>query len=183
MKKFLIWVLSIIIIGALLAYGFYRFYLPDVVVNAITSGDELPDYLPENIRNKIAPYKEAVNKSADQVIHELHEHDIPVTEFIEAINQVYPQHIQAAVDEAKTQNVRTTDEAFDIIKKHFPAEFDLEPLREPFNDNVNMKMINKALSGLNANKNAEIDLDMTKEIATKVLTQKEKEYQQSSGGL
>jgi hypothetical protein len=183
MKKFLIWVLSIIIIGALLAYGFYRFYLPDVVVNAITSGDELPDYLPENVRNKIAPYKETVNKSADQVIRELHERNIPVTEAIEAINQVNPEHIMEAVAEINTQNIRTTDEAFDIIKKHFPAEFDMEALREPFNDNVNMKMINKAVNGLNANKNAEIDLDMTKEIATKVLAQKEKEYQKNSGGL
>jgi len=175
MKKiaFLITFLAIASVGA---YIFYRFYLPDFVADAMTK-DDVPDYLPKRVQKKIAALKAPVNAGAEEVVKEIHKANIPMDKVLAMIDNTTEDQAYTMLDELNHTKPNTTDQVFDIAKKYFPADFDIEVLRKPFNQNVNIKMIKKGIQYGNTNrKRKNIDIEVAKEIAKKILIEKEKEF-------
>ena len=179
MKKFLIWVIGLIVIFTAGGFIFYRFYLPQIVANAIVD-DHTPAYVPQFVEARMKKYKAPLNKGASQVIREIHKSNVSLEQILAAIDNTETREVYAALSEMEQFSPRTTDEVFDIAKKHVQADFDVEVLRKPFNENVDMKMVKRALdyAGARAEEEA-MDTEMAKAVFKKLLIQKEKEYRQS----
>jgi hypothetical protein len=174
--RFISWTLIILIILGAGAFIFYRYYLADVVANAIVEGD-VPSYVPENMKKKIAKIKVPLNKGAEDIIVQIHKSGIPLKKVLDAVDQIDQSQINDALNELQSMKITNTNQAFDIFKKYIPEDFDAESLREPFNKNVDMSMIKRAEGYAESYHNNEaIDTDMLKSIVKKILIQKEKEF-------
>ena len=179
MKKFLIWIIGLFVVFAAAGLIFYKFYLPGMVADAIVE-DQTPAYVPKFVEVRIKKYKAPLNKSAGDVIHEIHESNVSLEQVLKAIDQTEPEQVYAALAELDNSNVKTTDQVFDISKKYINADFNVEILRKPFNENVNMAMVKRAMGYAEGHRNDDsIDPEMAKAVAKKLLIQKEKEYRQS----
>jgi hypothetical protein len=182
MKKLaLLFLILVMIIGAGV-FVFYKFYLPDLVANVIVNG-ETPGFVPVSVQKKIEKFKAPVNKASEDLIIHIHKSNITLDQIFKAIDETEEEQVHAALDELNIVEVTNTNQAFDVMKKHFTADFDIEDLREPFNKNVNMKLIRKAINRANNYRDEEVmDPEMAKEVIKKILLQKENEYNKMMGG-
>jgi hypothetical protein len=175
MRKFLIVLLLIIAMVAMGSYIFYKVYFPGVVAEAIASA-ETPGYLPKFLQKKIKAVSTPVNAGAEDVIKQIHLSQISIDKILAMIDNTTEKQAYLFLDELNQSELKNTDQVFDIAKKHFPADFDVEILRKPFNENVNLKMIEKGISFANNNRKLkDIDIETAKAIAKKILLEKEKE--------
>jgi hypothetical protein len=176
MKKLFI---AIVIIGGLvIAVGLYWYknYFPDMIAEAVVS-DQLPPYIPKYIQVKIEEFRKPVNAGAENMVVEMHRQNIPVEKIVETIDKATEQQTYAFLDELNAKGIKNTDQVFDIGKKYFPADYDVEVFREPFKENVDLRTIRKGIHYANVNRRSnDISIPMLKEIAKKILLQKEKDY-------
>lgn len=175
MKKFIIIIVALLITGGIASVVIYKYYMPDVVADAIVA-EEVPDYLPKPVQNKIKALRSPVNAGAEDVINKIHQADIPMDKILSMIDNATEDQLDNLIRELNQTSLKNTDQVFDIAKKHFSADFDMEVLRQPFNRNVNMKMIQKGiqLGNVNGKSNA-INFETAKAVAKKILIEKEKE--------
>ncbi|HYC84993.1 MAG TPA: hypothetical protein VEB86_07215 [Chryseosolibacter sp.] len=176
MKKFVIVVVVLFAAAAAGAFVFYKVYLPELVASAIVN-DQEPGYMPDYVQTKIRKYRTPVNQAAEDVIRHADRSNISMDQILRTIDNTKEEHVNAALAELSDRDVKNTNQVFDIFKKHIPADFDVEPLREPFNDHVSMKMIHDALERSRQQLDKEnLDADMAKAVIKQVLVQKEAEY-------
>jgi hypothetical protein len=176
MKKLLLAILVVAITICAGGFIFYKLYLPSLVAEVLTKA-ETPSYVPAFVQNKIEKYKAPINKGAEDIISELHKENISVHEVVKAIDDIPDRDIQAALNELQNENIKTTNQAFDIIARNVNTGFDVEPLRAPFNRNVNAKMIRKFLTDEDFKTYREsFDPAMIKSVTKEILLQKEAEY-------
>lgn len=174
-------IISVFIVVAILAAGFYvfyKFYFPAVVAAAIAS-EETPAYLPKFLQKKIEAVSTPVNAGAEDVVKQIHQSGIPIDKILAMIDNTTEEQAYLFLDELNESALESTDQVFDIAKKHFPADFNIEVLRKPFNQNVNLKMIEKGVSFANNNRKLkDINIETAKAIAKKILLEKESALQQ-----
>jgi hypothetical protein len=170
--------LVIIVIGIIVwvgGYLAYTFYFPKVVAQAIVSENK-PTYLPKRLLNKIEEVRGPVNKSTENFIVELKKADIPMTKVYDAIENTTEEQAYQMLDELNDSRITEPNQAFDIFKKHIHTDFDLEPFRASFNQNVDPKMIRRIIKYANMNRSMnEVDIPTAKAIAIQLLREKEKE--------
>jgi hypothetical protein len=182
MKTFFGWMVALIIIGAIAALFFYKYYLPGLVAKALVQQEE-PPYIPKFVQTRISRYKAPVNKGAEDVIREMHRRNVDIDQVLKAIDETEEEQIYLMLDELNQTRVTDTDQVFNVAKKYFRTDFDLEVLRKPFNENVDTAMIRKGLKQAAYHRNEEpIDPEMAKAILKQVLVQKEREYRRNLGG-
>ena len=176
MKKTISIVIIVLSVAAIAAFIFYKLLLPGLVADAMVA-DELPAYVPKQIQRRIEEFRKPVNKSAEEMIIEMHKADIPVTKLVQTIEATSEKQAYALLDELAVAKPKNADEVFDIGKKYLPADYDVEVFREPFKEHINMKMINKAIKYASMNRRTkDIDIKTVKLVAKKILLEKEKEY-------
>lgn len=175
MKTLLSWFLAIAIVLGLGGLFLYKYYLPGMIGEAVVK-DEIPAYVPDYMKSKMVKYKAPLNKGADDVIRQIHQANVPLDQVLGAIDKTDEAQINAMISEIQMSDVQSTDQVFNIAKRHLDPGFDIEVLREPFNKNVNIKMIRKALDESNQNAERTVDTDMAKAILKNILVQKEHEY-------
>jgi hypothetical protein len=176
MKKFVAWLFAFLVLIAVAAVFFYKFYLPEMVAVALVEEQDRP-YIPKFVQARIKKYKEPVNKGAEDVIREIHRSRISLQQILETIDRTEPEQVQAMLDELSTTRIISEDQVFDIGKKYIDADFDVEVLRTPFKENVDTSMIRKGLRQAEYHRNeVPMDPQMAKAIVKQVLIQKEKEY-------
>jgi hypothetical protein len=178
MKKFLIWVIGLVVVFTAGGIIFYRFFLPDIVASAI-AGENTPGYVPQFVEARMRKYKAPLNKSAADVIREAHGSNVTLEQLLAAVDRTKPKEVYAALAELQEAKVKNTNQVFDIAKRHVDADFDVEVLRKPFNENVDMEMVKRALGYTEGHQEDEVDPEMAKAVIKKLLIQKEKEYRQS----
>ena len=182
MKKVLTISLVLIALAAVGSFVWYKLYFPKMVAEAVVA-EELPAYLPKHIRMKIDEFRLPVNASAEKMIEKIHTENIPFEKVIETIDNASQEQTDAFIDELAATKITSADQVFDIGKKYFPVDYDVEVFREPFNQNVDLRVIRKGISYANTNRRTnDVDLVTLKEIAKKILVQKEKEYRMSQAG-
>jgi hypothetical protein len=175
MKRFLLIIIVLGLLGWIGAYIFYRFYLPDILARAIVSS-ETPSYIPRRLMNRVDELRSPVNKGADEIIAEMKKNDIPLEDVVEVIENTSEDEAFEFLNELNQTNPKTPNEVFDIAKKHIDADFDVEILRKPFIENVNMKAIRKAMRYANTNQRTkDLDIETGRAIAKQILVEK---YQQ-----
>lgn len=181
MSRFFIGFFITILILCIIAFVFYRNYLPEIMADVMVK-EELPVYIPKFMEKRIEKYRAPVNKSAEDVIIEIHKSKVTLDQILKAIDDSEEAQVYSAIDELTEMKPKNTDEAFDIAKKHFQVDFDIEVLREPFKKNVNIKMIQKGINQANDYRNEQIvDPELLKRMLKKILLQKEKEYNRELG--
>jgi hypothetical protein len=180
MKTFLLWLVALVILMGIGAAVFYKYYLPEMVAEVLTE-EETPSYVPPFVRSKVVKYKEPINRGARDVIDQIHQSGVTIDQVINTIDNTSEADINALISELNEVELQSTDQAFNIASKHLAGDFDVEVLRKPFKENVDLKNLQKGIRYANDHRNdEEMDIDMAKEVIKKVLIQKEKEYQQNS---
>lgn len=174
MKKLLIWGLALVILVAIGAVVFYRYYAPKLVAEAIVK-EETPSYLPAGVKSKLKKYKKPINDAATDVVTSMKEKGVSIDQINTTIDELSEEDLKAMSINLKDANPQTTEQVFDLIKPHINADFDAEVLRKPFNQHVNMKMIQRAIKQLNNENAHEMDLEIIKSVTKSILSQKYKE--------
>src|SRR4051812_38083354 len=116
MKKFLLWAISILVIISAAGYAFYKLYLPDMVVDAFTT--EQPVYVPKFVKARITKYKVPINKGAEDIIKNIHRSDVPLTQVLDAIDNIDENNLNRTLDQLNDHQIASTDQAFDLIKEN-----------------------------------------------------------------
>ncbi len=158
-------------------YFIYKIYIPTAIAKAITSKHELPAYIPQKIKTQVSKIKTPVNEGATTIVKTMHQSKITLEQILEAIDNVREDEANAMLDSLNSTEIRHANQVFNMAKRQFPVDFDVEVFRAPYNKNVNMKVINTCLAHINRHvKNQEIDFESARLIVKTILIQKEKEF-------
>jgi hypothetical protein len=174
MKSLLITLAVIFSLLGLAGYFFYRSYMIDIVAHAVVS-ESLPAYVPKRLKRKVEKMRAPLNKGTEAVLKKMHESDVPLERVLTAVDKTTEEEAYAFLDEVNARKPATTNEVFDIAKKYFSADFDIEVFRQPFNEHVSMKQLRTAIAYANANrKENNVDVATGKAILKKILIEKDK---------
>jgi hypothetical protein len=151
-----------------------------VVANAMVE-EEVPAFIPSAVKQKIEKYKVPLNDAAGDVVSELHKSNVDLEQVLKAIDENSDKEFYAAIDELNSAELKNSDQAFDILKKHFKTDFDMELLRNAFTKNVDVKTIRKNLKQINEYRDQQLmDPEVAKEVIKKVLIEKEEEFKKAT---
>ena len=183
MKKLLIFVLTVLVLG-LTAYGSYRFYLPSLIAEALTS-DEPSVLVPSGMREKLTKLKPEVDREIKKVPVFLKEHKIGYEDLQNIIDRASPDDLLDAYYEIATTRATSTNQVFDIGMKHLRIEgYDLEIFRSTFTQYVTVEDINKAIKKIEENELlTSMSITVAKETVKKVLESSRQEIQQELNRL
>jgi hypothetical protein len=174
MKK----IFSILMIIAILAVGGYLLYrslMPKIIAEAMVA-ESLPNYIPKRLKNKVEAIRTPLNEGTEAMLEKMHASEIPLDDVLNAVDNITEEQAYSFLDELNKKQPDNPNEVFDVAKKHFPTEFDLEVFREPFNKHFEMNQINNALAYANMNrKSNDVDIATAKAIFKKIIVEKEKE--------
>lgn len=168
--------LLLVLIGAfgLGSYLLYRTFMTGLVAKAVTS-ESLPKYIPKRFQSKVETIRAPLNDGAEAMVEKMHASDIPVDQVLRAVDKVTEQQAYAFLDEFHEQNPKTTDEVFDIAKKYFSTEFNLELFRQPFNKHFSLQQVKNAAAYAEMNRRSnDVDISTAKAILKKIIIEKEK---------
>lgn len=174
MSKFLLFA-ALLIILAFGGYLLYRTLMPTVLAEAVVS-ESLPGYIPKRLKTRVESMRAPINKGTEAMLRKMQESNVSVDQVLDAVDDISEAEAYAFLDELNAKNPRSTDEVFDVAKKHFSPEFDLEIFREPFNQYFEMKQVKKAIAYANFNrKSNDVDIATAKAILKSIIIEKEKE--------
>jgi hypothetical protein len=175
MKRFLVVLIVTCLVLCAIGYGLYRFYLPGIIAKAIIAEDT-PSYIPKRLMNKVDEFRAPVQKGADEMVIQLKRNNIPLDKALELVENTNEEVANNFLEELNASNPKSTNEVFNIAKKHLSADFDLEVFRDAFVQNVNMKTIHKAMNYANTNQRTkDLDIETGREIVKQILIEKFKE--------
>jgi len=178
MKKLLKFVLIVLVLG-LAAYGAYRFYLPSLIAEALTS-DQPSALVPSAVREKLAKLKPEVDREIKKVPVFLKEHKIGYEDLQNIIDRASPNDFLEAYYEIAATRITSTNQVFDIGMKHIKINgYDLEIFRNLFIQNVTVEDINKAIKKIEENELlTSMSITVAKETLKKVLESSRQEIKQ-----
>lgn len=178
-RTFLIGLLMIATVAAG-GYYIYKAIMPGIIAEAVTS-DSLPEYIPKRLHTRVEAIRKPINKGTGAMIETMHESNIPLEMVLAAIDDVTEEQAYGFLDEINRVNPSSTDEVFNVAKKHFPTGFDPEVFREPFKKHFQMKQIRNAIAYANLNrKSNDVDIATAKAILKKIIIEKDKEVANAS---
>ena len=175
MKKLLIFVLLVLVLG-LAAYGAYRFYLPTVIAEALTS-DEPSPMVPAGIQKKVGTIKVKVDREIKKLPVLMKETKIGYEDLLIMIDRAKPDDFFEAYREISATRIVSTNQVFDIGMKHINIEgFDLEIFRSTFNRYATVEIIREAINNIDQNEIlTSISIPVAKETVKKILESSEQE--------
>jgi hypothetical protein len=180
MKKLFIGLLVLLMLVAIGGFVVYKFYMADLIADAIISKEDVPAFVPEKIKSKIDKYRTPINYGAEEAIKKIHESHITLDQLLKAIDEAPEDQAYALLEELNTTKIRSSNQVFDLVKERFPVDFDVEVFRKPFTEKVDIKTIRKGIAYMNQHAES-MDVEMAKSVAKKILLQKEKEYNKVMG--
>jgi hypothetical protein len=158
------------------AFVFYKLYFPGLVAEVVT-GNKIPPYIPKRMQNKIEAIRVPLNNGTSEFVKKIHKADIPMEKVIDVIDVIKEEDANALLHELNQTKPQTTNEVFNIMKKHLPENLDVEVFRKPFNEHFTMNTIRQAIAYGNTNKRAKtLDFETTKAIVKQIVEEKEKAF-------
>ena len=124
MKK----IFSTLVIIALLALGGYfifRALMPKIIAEAVVA-ESLPNYIPKRLKNKVEAIRTPLNKGTEAMVQEMHASEIPLDDVLDAVDDITEEQAYSFLDEVNKKHPANPNEVFDVAKKHFSTNFDLE---------------------------------------------------------
>ncbi|MFM9840238.1 MAG: hypothetical protein ACKVOQ_18370 [Cyclobacteriaceae bacterium] len=154
----------------------YKFFLPTIIAKTL-SAEKLPDYIPQRIKIKIEKVNKPLNETARNVINTIHSSGITIEQLIRAIDEAKEEHAYSMLDELNKTKITNVDQLFDMAKKYFPVDFDVEVFRDAYRKKATIPLIEKAIMYANKYKNERLmDAQTAKETAKRILRTKEAEF-------
>ncbi len=174
-----------LVVLAVLAFGGYALYravVPDLIAG-VTVSESLSNYIPKRLKARVEAIKNPINKGTEAMIEQMHASEIPLEKVLHTVDNITEDQAYAFLDEVTKTQPATTDEVFDIAKKHFPADFNPEVFREPFNAHFKIRQIRNAVEYANENRKFnDVELTTAKAILKNILIEKEKEIGERHSG-
>lgn len=169
-------VISILI---LIGYVAYKQYAPEIIANELLKKTE-PAFLPKKVAEKMKEIKAKTNSISAGAINDIHKSNISLEQVLKAIDNATEDKANLLLDEInRLKDPKSADQVFDLAKKHFPVDFDVEALRQPFRAKADSILLKKALRKANEYRdNNLIDFESAKIIIKRILIEKEKEFNQ-----
>ncbi len=176
MVKKLIIILLTLISCLLISYGIYKLYAPTIIANELLKETE-PTFLPKKIADKIKKVRTQTNQLSTDIIKDVHKSNISLDQLLNELDEVTEDEANSFLDEINSlEELNSPDQIFDLAKKHFPVDFDVEPLREPFRDKADIHKLETLIHKANEYRhNNLIDFESGKAIIKRILKEKEKE--------
>ena len=174
MKKITI---AILFIAALIAGAWiiYRSLVPQIIASAVVS-DSLPAYIPGRFQTRVNAIRKPLTKGTEAMLETMRSSDIEMEQVLKSVDRISEEDAYAFLDELNNTKPTSTNQVFDIAKKHFSADFDPEVFREPFNKHFKMQQINYAISYANLNrKSNDVDITTAKAILKNIILEKANE--------
>ncbi|MEO7990611.1 MAG: hypothetical protein ABI663_13780 [Chryseolinea sp.] len=177
MNKRLIWFLGIFIVTIGLAYVGYRKILLPYYVARIILNDETSKLLPKRYEKRIVKSRKRISSSIDSVLVISYRENISLEQLLRAIDEVKEEQVYKFLDELNTTNITSSDQVFDIGKKHFKADFDVELFRAVFQDKAPVDLIKKGLALANKHReDDDLSPEIIRSVAKQLLIEKDKKY-------
>ncbi|HYF67526.1 MAG TPA: hypothetical protein VD884_05285 [Ohtaekwangia sp.] len=169
-------VIVVVLILAVAGYLGYEAFFPKLIAHSITA-EESPAWMPNSVDTKIKKIRKPVNEMASAVIKHAHKSNVSIEDVLKAIDEAKEEQAYALLEELNKTEIQSTDQVFNMAKKHFPVDFDVEIFRETFNKKVTLHHIKKGLRYANSYKEREeFDPETAKSVAKQILLQKEAEF-------
>jgi cellobiose-specific phosphotransferase system component IIA len=176
MKKLLYGLIIAILVITLSGAIVYKFFLPTIIAKTMASR-ELPDFIPERVKTKIESVKRPLNENAQTVISTIHKSGITFDQIMIAIDEAKEEQAYAMLEELNRTKITSVDQVFDMGKKYFPVDFDVEVFRAAYRQKASLPLIEKAIQYANNYKNEKLmDTQTAKEIVKQILKTKEDEF-------
>jgi hypothetical protein len=145
MKKLIILIVFIALLG-MGAYAGYRYYLPTVIAEALTS-DEPSALVPESMQSRVDAIKQKVNREVKKLPVLLEETKLGFDDLINITNRVQPSQLLNAYREIAATPISSSNQVFDIGMKHIKVEgYDLEVFRSEFVQSTSVKNIRETIA-------------------------------------
>ena len=174
MKKFSLAVGAFILIG-FAGYVAYEVYFPQMIAESITR--EPLALVPDDIQDRIQKIRKPVNEGAGVVVETMHRSGVTMDQVLRAIDETKEEQAYAFLDELNRSEIQNPDQVFNLAKKHFPVDFNVEIFRKPFNEKVNLATIRKGVRYANMYKTKdEFDAATAKSVVKRILLEKEEEF-------
>lgn len=172
----------LLIVGLIGVAGYYayRSLVPSLVADALVS-ESVPAYIPKRLQHKVEEIRKPVNRGTEAMLQEMHAHDIPLEDVMDAVDGLTEERAYAFLDKLNTAKPQTTDEVFEMAKEHFKVDFEIEVFRKSFNEHFEMNQIEDAIAFANMNrKSNDVNFNTAKAILKKILLEKEAESKNAS---
>jgi hypothetical protein len=154
----------------------YQFFLPNLIAKTL-SVEELPSYIPQRIKAKVEKVNKPLNEGARTVISTIHQSNITIEQLLKAIDEAKEEQAYAMLDELNRTKITNVDQLFDMGKRYFPVDFDVEVFREIYRKKATLPLIEKAIVYANKYKDEKLmDAQTAKETAKRILKNKEEEF-------
>ena len=182
MRRFLIFSAAAVLTLITGAFIVYKYFLPSIIAKTVVS-EELPAFVPQHIKQKIQKVNKPLNEGAKSVISTIHHSGITIEQIIKAIDEAKEEQGYAMLEELNRTKITDVDQLFDMGKKYFPVDFDVEVFREEYRKRATLPLIEKAIAYANKYKDEKVmDAQTAKETAKKILLEKEKEFNKIVSG-
>lgn len=177
MNRKLIWFLGILIVTIGLGYVAYRKILLPKYVARIILNDETSKLLPKRYEKRIVKSRKRISSSIDSVLVISHRENISLEQLLKAIDEVKEEQVYGFMDELNTTKIVSSDQVFDICKKHFKPDFNVELFRSVFQEKAPVDLIKKGLAIANKHREDEdMSAEIVRSVAKQLLIEKEKKY-------
>lgn len=182
MKKALIIVLILLVLGAVGAFIFYKVAVPKMAAKAIVKG-EYSAVIPQKVQKKIEDVRDTINHRFDEVIAITQKENITIEQLMKGIDEVEKKEVLATYKEVISKQVTDPEKIFNIAYKHIKIEaFDPMVLKETFLSHAKPQHIKRGLQFAEKNKIMEsLDMQMARSVAKQILREKQKEIEEKTG--
>jgi hypothetical protein len=175
-RKWIYFFLFFFLVCAFSAGIVYKFYLPSLVAKTL-SDDHLPGYIPNKLKTRIEKVKKPINETARDVIKTIHTSGISLDQILKAIDDAKEEQAYAMLDELNKTHVTNVDQVFDMGKKYFPVDFDVEVFRDFYHKKATVPLIEKGILYANKYRNEKLmDAETAKETIKQILIAKEDQF-------
>ncbi len=177
------WILGIAAVVIGLGYfGYTKFFLPRYIASIIVYDKVTPNYLPTRYEKRFLKSRKQINLGADSVLHIIHSKHVSLEQLLKAIDEVEEEQAYNFLDELSSITIVSSNQVFDIGKKYFKPDFDVELFREVFERKASVSQIKRGVILANKHRDeGDMSPEMLRAVAKQILIEKEKKLTQELG--
>lgn len=145
-KKISILLAGFLVVACLACFIFYRFFLHSFIANAIQTDPENSAFIPDRIKPKVVKARAKLNEEINGIPLILDSLDLDFDDLLFIVETINSDEVLNALDELSKTDLKTTDQAFNILKKNIHvAGYNLEIFRGTFRKKVTLDKIKRGL--------------------------------------
>ena len=183
MKKLIIFIVFIALL-TMSGYSGYRYYLPTIIAEALTS-DEPSPFVPESMQAGVNAIKVKVNNDVKKLPELLVETKLSFNDLVTIIDRARPNQLLNAYREIASTPISSSDQVFDIGMKHIKVDgYDLEVFRSEFVKSTSVSNIRETVAKAQKSDSVNsLNISVIKETVKKILLNSKQDIEQRLNDL